>query len=113
MLNKKRIFLQFMKIYHLLEHGHPIIDYESMKKLFDFIQMLNISQHDWNDTNAWAMAECMYELVLNKTCFVVQTTKFISISVDEVMTTDCQCRISVHVYVVQGWKRIPILLTSE
>jgi hypothetical protein len=25
-----------MKIYPLLEHGHPIIDYESMKKLFDF-----------------------------------------------------------------------------
>jgi hypothetical protein len=51
-------------------------------------------------THAWAKAECMHELVLSKTCLVVQTTKFISISVDDVMTTDCQSRISVHVYVV-------------
>lgn len=100
-----------MTIHHLLKHGHLVIDYESMKKLFDFIQMFNIPQHHWNDTNAWAMVECMHELVLSKTCLVIQTTKFILISVDKVMTIDCQSRIGVHVYKIQRWNQILILLT--
>ncbi len=33
--------------------------------------------------------------------------------VDEVIIVDCQGWIVVHVYVVEGWKCIPILLTLE
>jgi hypothetical protein len=34
-------------------------------------------------------------------------------SFDEVTTIDCHGWIIVHVYVVEGWKHIPILLTLE
>jgi hypothetical protein len=39
--------------------------------------------------------------------------KFLSMFVDEVAIMDCQGWIDVHVYVLEGWKCIPILLTLE
>jgi hypothetical protein len=29
--------VQFVIVYHLLQHGHPITYYESMRELFDFL----------------------------------------------------------------------------
>jgi hypothetical protein len=55
----------------------------------------------------------MQEHVLTKTCLIIQSPKFLFIFVDEITTMDCQRWIFVHVYVVEGWKRTPILLTLE
>jgi len=35
------------------------------------------------------------------------------VSIDEVTTIDCQGWIVIHMYVVEGWKHIHILLTLE
>jgi hypothetical protein len=59
------------------------------------------------------MAECMQELVLTKTHLIVQSTKFIFVSIDEIITMHYQRWIIIHVYVVEGWKCIPVLLTLE
>jgi nitric oxide reductase large subunit len=66
-----------------------------------------------NDTSAWTMAECMQELVLTKTHLVVQSIKFIFVSIDEITIMHYQRWIIIHVYVVEAWKCIPILLTLE
>jgi hypothetical protein len=59
------------------------------------------------------MDECMQKLVFTKTHLVVQSTKFIFVSIDDVTTIDYQGLIVVHMYVVEGWKHILILLTLE
>ncbi len=105
--------MQFVTIYLLLKHGRPIIDHKSMKELYDFLQFPKSPQHHYNDTSVWTMAECMQELVLIKTHLVVQSTKFIFVSIDEIITMHYQRWIIIHVYVVEGWKCIPILLTLE
>ncbi len=66
-----------------------------------------------SDTSAWTMAECMQEHVLTKTRLIIQSPKFLSMFVDEIIPMDCQRWIFFHVYVVDSWKRIPILLTLE
>jgi hypothetical protein len=50
-------------------------------------------------------------LEATKVAFVVVT--FIAINVNEAMAFDNTQWISIHLYVVQGWKRIPILLCVE
>jgi hypothetical protein len=55
----------------------------------------------------------MQELVFTKTRLASELTKFFFVSIDEVITVDCQGWINVHVYVVEGWECIPILLTLE
>jgi hypothetical protein len=44
---------------------------------------------------------------------VIQKARFISTSIDEVTTMDSQPWLGVHVYLVDGWKRNPILLTLD
>jgi hypothetical protein len=55
----------------------------------------------------------MQEHVLTKTCLIIQSPKFLFMFVDEIITMDCQRWIFVHVYVFEGWKCTPILLTLE
>ncbi len=55
----------------------------------------------------------MQKFVFTKTHLVVQSTKFLFVSIDEVTTIDCQRCIVVHMYVVEGWKHIHILSTLE
>jgi hypothetical protein len=43
----------------------------------------------------------------------IQKVRLIFISIDEVTTMDFQSWLSVHVYLVDGWKLNPILLTLE
>jgi hypothetical protein len=55
------------------------------------------------------MAKCMQKLVLTKKHLVAQLIKFLHV-IDEAIIMDCHGWIVVHVYVVEGWKHIPILL---
>jgi hypothetical protein len=59
------------------------------------------------------MVEVMHGVLLEatKTTFVV--TSFITISANEVTTIDNNKWLSIHLYVMQNWKRIPILLCVE
>ncbi len=50
-------------------------------------------------------------LEATKTSFVA--TSFITISADEVTTIDNTKWLSIHLYVMQNWQRIPILLCME
>ncbi len=59
------------------------------------------------------MAKCMQKLVLTKKHLVVQLVKFLHVSIDEATIMDCHGWIVVHVYVVEGWKHIPILFSLE
>jgi len=43
----------------------------------------------------------------------IQKVRLIFISIDEVTTMDFQSWLSIHVYLVDGWKFNPILLTLE
>jgi hypothetical protein len=98
----------------LVKQGCPITKYESLNDMLYFIQMPNNPCHDWNIwASAWAMIECIYELVLTKTSSNVYYKVYLMI-VDEMIDHHWFLIQDWHyVYVVEGWKHIPILLTFE
>ncbi len=55
----------------------------------------------------------MHKTVFTNTWMVVQKARFISIFANEITTVDYQYWLGVHVYLVDGWKRNPILLTLK
>jgi hypothetical protein len=59
------------------------------------------------------MVEAMHNIVLQAIKECVQKTKFISLNCDEVTTIDNQSWLSMHVYVTNLWKQIPILLNLQ
>jgi len=56
------------------------------------------------------MAKCMSNVVFIFTKVVIHKVNFIFVSCDEVTNIDNQFWILVHVYVVEDFKRIPILV---
>jgi hypothetical protein len=59
------------------------------------------------------MVEVMHELLLETTKVTFVFATFIIINANEVTTLNNTQWLSIHLYAVQGWKRIPILLYVE
>jgi len=55
----------------------------------------------------------MNDLLLQSTCNAINVVEFISMNADEVTTLDNASCTSFHIYVVQVWKRIPLLVCVE
>jgi len=58
------------------------------------------------------MAEAMHNVVLNAIKVALQKLNFIFVSCDEVTILDNQRWSYVHFFVIDKWKRIPILFKS-
>jgi hypothetical protein len=59
------------------------------------------------------LAECKFRQVEAKALETVRSARFISLSCDEVTSTDNGSWISIHCYVVQNWSTVPILINLE
>jgi hypothetical protein len=59
------------------------------------------------------MAKVMHGVLLEATKVTFVATSFITVSADEVMAIDNTQWLFIHLYMLQNWKRIPILLCME
>jgi len=59
------------------------------------------------------MVETMHNVVLRTTQNVMQKFLFIFVNCDEVTTIENQSWLSIHVYVIEEWKRVLILLNLQ
>jgi len=59
------------------------------------------------------MGESLLNVVQAKTKDIVSVAPYFSISCDEVTTVDNQSWISIHVYTISDWERVPMLLSLE
>ncbi len=75
---RKQKFIKFVVFYHLLAHKCPMIDYESLKDLFQLLKVKNVSKKHWIDSSRWGMVKVIHEILLEvtKVAFVV---KFLSL----------------------------------
>ncbi len=64
-----------------------MIDFESMNKLLHVLDVKNFPTH-WSDTSGWEMLSCMHDFIVNKTKTLIEVVKFISLSCDEVKTSN-------------------------
>jgi hypothetical protein len=74
----------------MLAKGRPMTNFESMSKLLYFLDVKNFPKTHWLNTNGWEMASYMHDLVVNKIETLVEATRFISLSCDEVTTFNHQ-----------------------
>jgi hypothetical protein len=72
--------------------------------------MSKILQKPIGQTQVVGITSCMHDLVVNKTKTLVEVASFISLSYDEVTTSNQQSWVSIHAYVVENCQRIPLLL---
>ena len=88
-------------------------NYPSYRDVFSFLECPLIPFKHWSVSTGWGIVECLHVVVQNRVKLALQECQFFSLTCDEVTTVDCQTWISVHVYVVKDYVRVPLLLTLE
>jgi hypothetical protein len=77
-----------------------MLEYESHKDLLHFLILEENPKMHWIDNFGWAMVQQMHGIILEATKFVVGVAQYLSLTCDEVSTTDNQSWLSIHAYVV-------------
>jgi hypothetical protein len=88
-------------------------NYESLRVLFQFFKMKFVSQKHWTKGSGWGMGKVMHKVFLEAIKATFAVTSIITVSVNEVIAIDNTQWLSIHLYVVEQWRRIPILLCVE
>jgi hypothetical protein len=65
-VKKKKKFVQFVAIFHLLKHGKPITNFEHMKGMFDFLNVHHTPRKHWTYSSGWEMATALHNVVLKQ-----------------------------------------------
>jgi hypothetical protein len=71
---RKRKYLQFVTMFHLLKHAMPMTNYECMDE--QTFRFLKVEKVHWNDSSSWGMANCMHDVVLAITKRVISKGQF-------------------------------------
>ncbi len=107
---EQKKYIQFVAIWHLLKQGHPTTNFEGLKGVFKFLKVENCPYKHWSNSTRKTMVEAMHNVISQATKVVVKKSPFIFVSCDEATTIDNQSWLFVHVYLIEEWKRVPILL---
>ena len=74
---------------------------------------MHVPLKHWTKRSGWKMAESLFNVVQARTKEIVSTAPYFSITCAEVTTLDNQSWISMHVYTIQDWERVPMLLCLQ
>ncbi len=64
-VEKKKI-VQFVAIFHLLKHGRPMINFEHMKGLYDFLKIHHMPRKHLTYSTSWGMVVAMHDVILKQ-----------------------------------------------
>lgn len=84
--------------------------YEALWPLFQFMKVKILPKKHWSDAYGWEMGEYIDAQVLKALKVIVMGTQCLLIIYNEMMFNDNQQWLLVHVYVVENWMHIPLLL---
>ena len=112
-MNRSKKKYQFVVILKVLLIDRPKTDYPSYCDVLSFLDCPLIPFKHWSVSTGWGIAECLQFVVQNQIKVALAQCEFFSLTCDEVITVVCQTWISIHVYVVNEFVCVPMLLTLE
>lgn len=109
--SRKRV--QFATVFHVLQEGRPMLEYESLNRLLNFLRVPHMPKKHWSDDSGWQMAEIMHAQINLKMMEVIKHAQFFAVTCDEVTSVDNASWIAIHIYTQQNWVREPMLLSLQ
>ncbi len=90
-----------------------MLEYEALKSLFQFLDLLKMVHKQWSDIIGWTIADCLHKQIEIAMKITNQVVEYLSITCDELTTIDTQSWINIHTSVVQNWAKVPIFISLE
>jgi hypothetical protein len=109
-LERKKKKVQFASLFHILSQGRPLVHYESLLQLYQYIDVPNLPRMHWSDSSGWQMAEFLYAEVRDAIKVQCSDAPFFAVTCDETTSCDNGSWMSIHAYICQDWSRIPLLI---
>ncbi len=100
-------------LFHVLTHGCPMLEYETLYELFASLCFPNNSTMHWSNFTCWTFVEFMHTQVESATFKAIYSSQFIALFCDQVTTIDNGLWICVHAYVVAYWIKVLILMCID
>jgi hypothetical protein len=72
----------------MLQHGRLMLEFEALKSLFSFLNVLMNPKNHSSDSIGWVMAKCLHKQMIKKMREVVTCLKYFALSCDEVTVID-------------------------
>jgi hypothetical protein len=102
--------VQLAILFQILKDGRPMVEFGRRYQLYSFLELPDLPTFHWSDNAGWLMATYMYDLVKEKHRAMLAAAQFISLTADETSAVDNLSYIVIHVYLLQDWVRVPIIL---
>ncbi len=74
---KHKKLVQFVRLFHTLKHGRPMLEYEAHKDLFDFLNFEENPKMHWTNNYAWIMAQHIHGIILEATKCIIKKTQIL------------------------------------
>jgi hypothetical protein len=87
-----------------------MVEFGRRSQFYNFLEVPDLPTLHWSDGTGWLMVTYMYDLVKEKHQAMFAIAQYISLTVDEIPAVDNLSYIVIHVYVLQDWVRVPIIL---
>jgi hypothetical protein len=55
-----------------------MLEFEALKHLFSFFNVLMFLVHHWNDSTRWVMAKCMHKQFIEKMQMFIASSKYLT-----------------------------------
>jgi hypothetical protein len=70
---------------HILLHGIPILEYESLRELLLLLKVKNTSLKNWLESSGKQFAKAMHNVVLSKAILDISKINYVVVSANEVI----------------------------
>jgi hypothetical protein len=90
-----------------------MLEYEALKPLFQFLDLLKIFHKQWSGTIGWKIVDCLHKQIEIAMKTTNQVVEYLSITCDEVTAIDTKSWINIHTSGVQDWAKVPIFISLE
>jgi hypothetical protein len=90
-----------------------MLKFEVMKLLFSILNVAVNQKNHYSYFISWVMVKCSHKQVIKKMKKVVASSKYLTLSCDEVTMIDIQLWVSIHYYMVQDWFVYSYFLTAS
>jgi hypothetical protein len=102
--------VQLATLFQLLSDGRPMVEFEARYKLYSFLTVPDLPLQHWSNGAGWLFACHMYDIMKEKHRAMLAATSYISLTADETSAVDNCSYIVIHVYLMQDWVRVPLIL---
>jgi hypothetical protein len=85
-MERKKV--QFATLFRILEGGCLMVEYESKKTLYSFINVFKNPKMHWFDSSSWIMARLVYAQVTKAIMATIFIANYVAFPCDEVNIVD-------------------------